>query len=352
MRILILGGTGAMGIHLVELLKGEHQLFVTSRQQKVDQGNIHYIQGDGKDLPFVKKIVQEGWNVIVDFMVYTTAEFTERYKLFLKHSTQYIFLSSARVYADQHSVIKENSPRLLDVSKDDAYLKSDEYALAKARQENLLYDAEERNWTIIRPYITYSENRFQLGVLEKEEWLYRAMKGRTIVFSAEMMQRFTTLTYGFDVAKGIARAAGNSASFGNTYHITGNNPAKWEQVLSVYLSLLKQKLNRSPGVMLVDTATFLEIKRGRYQILYDRLFDRRFDNQRINTLIAVDGFQGMQSGLSACLDVFLRKPSFLAIDWRKEAQKDRLTREVASLKEISGVKNKIRYLLYRYIKNV
>lgn len=353
MKILILGGTGAMGIHLVELLKGAHQLFVTSRRQQQEQEKVHYIQGDGKDLLFVKKILQEDyWDVIVDFMVYTTAEFEERYTLFLMHTAQYVFLSSARVYADEHAVIKESSPRLLDVSKDDAYLASDEYALAKARQENFLYNAEQRNWTIIRPYITYSENRFQLGVLEKEEWLYRAMKGRTIVFSEEMMQRFTTLTYGFDVARGIAKVIGNSTSFGNTFHITGNVPVKWEQVLKIYLSLLKQRLNLSPRIKLVDTAVFLEIKRGRYQILYDRLYDRRFDNQRINALIAVDDFREMQSGLSACMDVFLRDPSFLNIDWRKEAQKDRLTKEMASLREISGVKNKFRYLLYRYIKNV
>ncbi|MCD2425449.1 NAD-dependent epimerase/dehydratase family protein [Niabella pedocola] len=353
MKILILGGTGAMGIHLVELLKAEHQLFVTSRRRQKQQEKVHYIQGDGKDLLFVRKILQEErWDVIVDFMVYTTAEFEERYALFLKHTAQYIFLSSARVYADQHSIIKESSPRLLDVSTDDAYLASDEYALAKARQEDLLYNAEQRNWTIIRPYITYSENRFQLGVLEKEEWLYRAMKGRTIVFSEEMMQRFTTLTYGFDVARGMAKVIGNSASFGNTFHITGNAPAKWEQVLKIYLSLLRQKLNLVPRIKLVDTAVFLEIKRGRYQILYDRLYDRRFDNQRINALIAVDDFREMQSGLSACMDIFLNAPSFLTIDWRKEAQKDRLTKEGASLSEISGVKNKFRYLLYRYIKNV
>ncbi|MBO9595203.1 MAG: NAD-dependent epimerase/dehydratase family protein [Niabella sp.] len=353
MKILILGGTGAMGVHLVELLRANHQLFVTSRRQQAEHGDVRYLQGDAKDLLFIRKILQvQSWDVIVDFMVYTTAEFEERYALFLKHTAQYVFLSSARVYADQHSIIKENSPRLLDVSTDEAYLASDEYALAKARQENRLYNAEQRNWTIIRPYITYSENRFQLGVLEKEEWLYRAMKGRTIVFSEEMMQRFTTLTYGFDVARGIAKVIGNSASLGNTYHITGNAPARWAQVLNVYLTVLKQKLNLSPKIMLVDTAVFLEIKRGRYQILYDRLYDRRFDNQRINALIAVDDFRELQSGLCACMDVFLRKPSFLAIDWRKEAQKDRLTREVASLSEIGGVKNKLRYLLYRYIKNV
>ena len=57
--------------------------------------------------------------------------------------------------------------------KDEEYLKTDEYALSKARQEDILHRSGKNNWTVIRPYITYSEIRLQLGVLEKELWLYR-----------------------------------------------------------------------------------------------------------------------------------------------------------------------------------
>ena len=35
--------------------------------------------------------------------------------------------------------------RLLDISKDDKYLRTDEYALAKARQENILQKSG-KNW--------------------------------------------------------------------------------------------------------------------------------------------------------------------------------------------------------------
>jgi len=352
MRILILGGTGAMGIHLVELLKDENQLFVTSRKQKGAQGNVRYLQGDGKDLVFLTNILREKWDAIIDFMVYATSEFAERYQLFLRSTEQYIFLSSARVYADQHAVIKEHSPRLLDVSEDAEYLRSDEYGLAKARQEDLLFNSGERNWTIIRPYITYSENRLQLGVLEKEEWLYRALKGRTIVFSSDMMPRFTTLTYGFDVARGMAKVIGHKACLSKAYHITSHDPAKWEQVLETYLLTLTKKLHFRPKYILVGLDAFLKVKSSRYQTRYDRLFDRRFDNRQIGELINIDDFHSMQWGLPACLDVFLQRPSFLAINWKTEALKDRLTKERTPFNEIGGLKNKLRYFLYRYIKNV
>lgn len=52
--------------------------------------------------------------------------------------------------------------------RDEDYIKTDEYALQKARQENILLGSKYKNWTIIRPYITYNKERLQLGVLEKK----------------------------------------------------------------------------------------------------------------------------------------------------------------------------------------
>jgi hypothetical protein len=111
-------------------------------------------------------------------MIYTTQSFKERVNFLLDATSQYVFFSSSRVYADSEIPITEDSSRLLDVSQDKKFLSTDEYSLAKARQENILRKSKRKNWTIIRPYITYSENRLQLGILEKEEWLYRALQGR------------------------------------------------------------------------------------------------------------------------------------------------------------------------------
>ena len=71
-------------------------------------------------------------------MVYGTDEFKLKIDLFLEHTGQYIYISSSRVYANENKCITEKSKRLLDICEDDEYLKTDEYALVKARQENLL----------------------------------------------------------------------------------------------------------------------------------------------------------------------------------------------------------------------
>lgn len=41
MKVLVLGGTGAMGVHLVHLLKEKgHEIIVTSRSAQNSTGNI------------------------------------------------------------------------------------------------------------------------------------------------------------------------------------------------------------------------------------------------------------------------------------------------------------------------
>lgn len=351
-NILVLGGTGAMGAHLVQILaeRGD-KVSVTTRSPRQSSANIAYIQGNAKEDSFLAPLLARKWDAIVDFMVYTTPVFEQRAPRFLTATDQYIFLSSARVYADSNRPINEESPRLLDSSEDSKFLATDEYSLAKARQENILRHSGSKNWTIIRPYITYSEQRLQLGVLEKEGWLYRALKGRTIVFSEDIVSKLTTLTYGFDVAGAMASIIGEPRALGEAYHITQGPAATWLEVLNVYLAVLEKYLGKRPKVVLLGLNDFSRCKPAEYQIKYDRLFNRAFDSSKIAEFVDLQEFRSLEPGLTRCLEEFLEKPNFLAIDWRSEAIKDRYSGEVANLKEIGHWKQKIKYLFYRFFKN-
>jgi nucleoside-diphosphate-sugar epimerase len=349
MKVLILGGTGAMGIYLVQLLNNNGiETVVTSRHAKSAEGKIRYIQGNAHDLEFLQKILQEHWDVIVDFMVYSTTSFKERVDLFLQATSQYIFLSSARVYANSAQPITEISPILLNVTQDKEFLSTTDYSLTKARQEDILKNSKYKNWTIIRPYITYSKNRLQLGNLEKEEWLYRALHGRTIVFSNDIISKITTMTYGLDVSKGIMAIIGNSKILGETFHITIENSNTWEDILDIYLEILENNLGYRPKVLLLDLNIFLECHPTKYSIIYDRLYNRRFDNSKIGRHVNTNRFIQTEEGLKNCLAEFLKNPQFKGIDWKTEAFRDRQTKEHTSLDEISGLKQKIKYLLFRY----
>lgn len=350
MKVLVLGGTGAMGVHLVNLLSGNGiDVVVTSRSERQSEGNVRYVQGNARDLEFLRTVLQERWDAIVDFMVYSTADFPKRVNLLLDATSQYVFLSSARVYAESKRPITEDSSRLLDVSQDKEFLSTDEYSLAKARQENILKQSGRENWTIIRPYITYSENRLQLGVLEKEEWLYRALHGRTIVFSSDITAKMTTLTYGLDVSKGMMSLIGKPKALGETFHITAEVPIRWDAVLALYLDVLEKHLGKRPKVKLLDLEAFLHSKPAQYQVKYDRLFDRTFDTSKITDYMDTSRFVQVRDGLVNCLEHFLQAPQFNRLNWVAEALRDVQTGECASLIEIPGFRQKLGYLKRRFL---
>ncbi|HMM16336.1 MAG TPA: epimerase [Petrimonas sp.] len=351
MDVLLLGGTGAMGEYLSDIhsRKGDN-VFVTTRSYREPKENLNFILGNAKDLDFLKSVLNKRWDAIVDFMVYSTIQFQERVDFLLNATNQYVFLSSARVYADSEKPIVENSSRLLDCSDDVEFLKTDEYSLTKARQEDILRKSKKTNWTIIRPYITFSPQRLQLGILEKEDWLYRALKGRTIVFSEDINSKLTTLTIGFDVAKTISVLIGEKEAYGEVFHITTEEPIKWSEILNLYLDILENYLGERPKVKLENKENYLKNSLAKYQIQYDRFFNRQFDNSKVGKYIQLDSFVETKLGLTLCLNQFLSNPQFKTINWGAEAIKDRKTNEFSSLSEIKNTKQKMKYLIYRYIK--
>lgn len=348
MKVLILGGTGPMGVYLTELLrKRASEVVVTSRTAREAEENLRFLKGNAKDFTFLKPLLAQGWDAIIDFMVYSTTEFRNRIDSFLAATGQYVYLSSARVYAGSDEALTEASPRLLDVSTDKKYLATDEYALAKARQEDCLFGHTKKNWTIIRPYITYGPQRLQLGVLEKEAWLYRALQGRSIIFNEDIAKCTTTMTHGQDVARGMAALVGQESALGEVFHITGPHSESWQSILECYLARLAQEMG-DVSVKNVDLPTFHRCHGGRYQMIYDRVYNRTFENSKINSFLDTNTFIPIETGLNRCISQFLNSPKFSAINWATEAKKDRAANEFVKVGEIKSPALWLRYLKHRF----
>lgn len=348
MKILVLGGTGAMGRPLVNELSKENIVYVTSRSAKASTDNIKYIKGNARDIDFLDWLLNnDTWDCIVDFMVHTENNLKELLPKILNKTKQYVFISSARVYSQSESLITEDTPRLLDVCTDEEYLKTNEYALAKAREENLLFNSGKKNFTIIRPTITYNTLRLQLGVLEKESWLYRALHGRSIVFSEDINSKLTTMTHGYDVSMGIASIIGKEEALGEAFHITYPTSLPWSEVLGTYLSVLKKHTGKDIPVVMTKKSTNLKFKNRIYQVIYSRCFNRTFDNSKIARFIDISTFTPPQQGLAKCLEEFLKKPRFDQIQWELEAVNDKVCGERTPLKEIPLFGDKVTYFCYR-----
>lgn len=352
--VLILGGTGAMGMSLVPLLEKTYDVTVTSRSfHKSD--DVLYIKGNPHDTVFLKQLLsRRHFDAIVDFMNYKADEFNQIADILLSHTQQYIFTSSARVYNLVDGKITEDSPRLLDTCADCDYLKTNEYALEKAREENYILKHQEKNWTIIRPGLIYNDNRFQLALWEKEEWLYRALNGKKIVMPKELENVRTTMTYGRDAAYAISKLVCNISSLGEVFNITGDYSLTWGEILKIYIDSLREYGGIDADVYWVSDVDRLSKMFNRYyQIKYARGVSREFNNSKLINAIGEFKFLHPQDGLRCCIDRFISNgANFASIPWIKEAAFDRITGEHANLKQFDGIKGKIGYIVARNSKYV
>ena len=95
--------------------------------------NLTYSKGNARDDEYLKKLLKNEYDAIVDFMIYDdTEKFKLRIDMLLESTEHYLFLSSYRVYAEDE-YITEDSPRLLEASNDREFLQTNDYSLYKAR---------------------------------------------------------------------------------------------------------------------------------------------------------------------------------------------------------------------------
>ena len=280
-KVLVLGATGAMGKYLVpQLLNlGYFVDGISLDDVKSDNDRLRYVQVDVKNKEILKKILENKYDGIVDFMTYNTAEFKEIYPLFLDNTSHYIFLSSCRVFAD-FPPITERSPRLLEASSDKEFLFTEDYALYKAREEDMLRNSDYKNWTIVRPATTYSQGRFQLVTLEADTILYRMHAGKTIVLPEAAMDCQATLSWGSDVARMIALLLFNERAYCEDYNVATSEHHTWREIANIYNSIHPIKIKT------VSVEDYLDIISegadwAKYQLIYARMFNRITDNSKI-----------------------------------------------------------------------
>jgi nucleoside-diphosphate-sugar epimerase len=300
-KVLVLGGTGAMGVYLVpELVSLGYKVHVVSLD-KIDSNdpNIIYTQANAKDNDFLRRLLESKYDAIVDFLLYSTKEFIKRYEMMLESTDHYIFLSTYRVYAESETPIRETSYRLLDISDDYEFLATEDYALYKARQENILKFSRFNNWTIVRPSITYSKRRFQLVTLEANTVVYRAMNKLPVILPKEAMQIQGTMSWGGDVARLMSRLVLNPVAYNEVYTLSTAEHHTWQEIANYYKEIINLEY------ITVDTETYLSLfdpahRRGaRYQLLYDRCFNRRVDNSKVlkATGLRQENFMPLKDGL-------------------------------------------------------
>ena len=335
-----------MGMYLSRrLAKSGWMVYVTSRKAHAPTcsesggGSIFYLTGNAKDRPFLESTLERVRpDAIVDFMTYSTIEFLDRREFLLRHCGHYLFLSSYRVFAETVP-LTESSPRLLDVCEDAEYLETDEYAMTKARQENILRDSTSHNWSIIRPAITFSRNLFQFGCLEAWEVCFRSLAGLPVVMPAEMMDKQATLSWANDVARMLERLVLNRRAMAEDFNVATAEHMTWRQISEIY--------RRGIGMEVRECSLedYIEVIGSRYQVMFDRMFDRVVDNRKVlsATGMAQNDLTPVSEALSAELSAFKQNPSYPLFIVSRLAKMDKMLGTRMPLKELSP-NQKLEYL--------
>ena len=348
MDVLLLGGTGVIGDSLKDKLCGQkgYNIYITSRKRRENKPNLHYICGNAMDDVFLREVVAtHRWDCIVDFMSYSTIQFRKRIDLLLDATEQYVYISSARVYDFDQNNIDENSKLLLDTTNNRFFLRHSDYALDKGRQEQILKRSGKNNWSIVRPYKTFSDSRLQLGCFEKEDWLFYCISHKTIIFSKDIESKVTNLSYAGDVADSILEIVGNHSFLGKTKLVVTGVNISWKKVLDMYVSSIEANLKQPINVVYGRNA--YDICRGtpdntiKYDTLKNHFFCGKEGNPELEWKLEVR--------IKECINSFLKNGDYKKIDWVLQARFDTISSNKTSLYDIPSLSKKIVYFLIRYL---
>lgn len=297
-KILLIGGGGTLGTYTAkELLRLGCFVDIICPEEKVSDNERLSFFKEYATLEFLSKLLsQNKYDGIVNFIHYTSLEdYKPFHKLLSENTGHLIFLSSYRVYADLQHPITETAPLLADVIKDDEeFLKTEDYALPKARCEKFLREqSETKNWTVVRPVISFSYRRFDLVTVSGYEIIDASRSGKTIILPEAAKNLTAGLDWAGNSGKLIANLLFKKECFGETYTVSTAQNLTWGEVADIYTRLTGAKFRWT------DTEEYVNTGHGGYILFYDRFYDRTVDNSKIlnATGLKKEDFASIEDGI-------------------------------------------------------
>lgn len=231
MNVLIIGGTGLISTAITRCLQEMGAAVTHYNRGRADSqladapATLH---GDRQDFAaFEAQMAGVGpFDCVIDMVCFTPEEAESAVRAFRGRTDHFVFCSTVDVYTKRPPVlpITEETPR--------EPLPSFPYAYRKAACERILEAAHERGdfpVTLIRPAYTYGEGRGLLHTFRGGlYYLHRLRTGRPIVQHGDGLSLWTAC-HRDDVGRAFAVAAGNPATFGKAYHVTGEEWMTWDR---------------------------------------------------------------------------------------------------------------------------
>lgn len=356
MKILILGGMGAMGRPLTEYLSDniENDIYVVCRHPKTFYAkNVTFILGDAFSKEFLAQTLKQGFDVIVDFLVWKPEVLNNRLEMIFTHCKQYITMSSSTIYAGV-GVLDETSPRLIDSYDEQEKTQVYRYHIKKSLCEDVIFNAPYKHWTLIRPAATFGIRKLKLLAYHKSVWLWRYVRGQSIVIPKNILDKRVTITYGGDVARALEKLVGNKKALGEVINVASDCPTTYRELLQLLQMLLPTIYGKELRIKYIAEAS--EIWKNipdQYDALKkDRELDRCYSIEKLTRICGEKiEFGDLRENLKICLKELLSNPEKNLGNPKPDFNgwMDRIAHERAPLSNYSNKKDMLKYIIFRSV---
>jgi nucleoside-diphosphate-sugar epimerase len=311
MKALFIGGTGnistavsklavSSGIDLYLLNRGKtRQIIFGAKTITCDVNNISKLK---------KELNNQEWDVVVNWIAFTTADIKRDIELFHGKTKQYIFISSASAYQKPliYPIVTESTPLANPFW---------EYSRNKIACEDLLMDQYRESGfpvTIVRPSHTY-DTVFPVSVGKWNDYTMpdRMEKSRKIIVHGDGTSLWT-LTHSDDFARGFLGLMGHQQATGHAFHITSDEILNWNQIYETIASALGVTIN----IIHISSdfiCKFDDSHTG--TLLGDKSYSVIFDNSKIKTF--VPGFTAkitFKEGIKRTIEWYNENPEYKTVD--------------------------------------
>ena len=281
MKVLFIGGTGTISMACTRhaALKGI-EVFVLNRGEREKElpKEVTHIKCDKNNRKkMAEKLRSYQFDVVVNWIAYTTDDIIPDIKLFSGKINQYIFISSASVYQKPptHYIVTESTPAC------NPYWKYSQNKIAC--EELLIKEYREKGFpaTIVRPSHTYNEKGIPSTIGGGYMLIDRMQKGKKLIIH-DLGESLWTLTYNTDFAKGFTGLLGNVQSIGHIFHITSDEVLTWNQIFKIMENETGMEAKKAYIPSTFINKVDQEIGAG---MIGDKSYSMVFDNTKIKTFV-------------------------------------------------------------------
>jgi len=281
-KVLFVGGTGNISSECVRLA-AERGLEVTvlsrgTRPVTLPPGRVAKVTLDAADgQAMVRLLTASHFDVAVSFIVFTAEEARAAVEVFAGRVRQYVFISSAAVYAKppRHYVITERSGRA------NPYW---DYARHKIEAEDVFRAAHGTSGfpaTIVRPSYTYGDSWIPTSMGSDYTSVWRLRRGLPLVAPGDGTSLWV-MTHASDFARGLVGLLGRPEAVGEDFHITSDEVQTWNQIYAAIAAAAGTGLTLAHVPS--DFVARVDARRGA-SLLGDKAWSLVFDNSKVRGLV-------------------------------------------------------------------